>query len=98
MEYGSITIFLERLPAVVQALVLEERVPFGRILREHNVEHTSNPAGFLRVEADAFLARELQVPEHTVLYGRRNTLSIGPDPIAEIVEILPLESDPKQSA
>lgn len=96
VEFGAIKINLALVPPAVRREILEERLPLGRILREHNIAHSSRPKAYLRVEADDFIRSALKLKGGPcVLYGRRNTLS---DPVqrslAEIVEILPTLSGP----
>jgi flavin-dependent dehydrogenase len=90
--YGGIKINLDLLPEAAAQKVLEEKEPFGGILETHNVKHLSRPSGYFSVIAGEFIAGQLEVEEGAKLFGRTNTL-YDPDmnPIAEIVEILPLE-------
>ena len=90
VEFGAIKINLALLPPQTRRLILEEQEPFGTILTEHKIPHSSRPKAFLRIQADAFIKGALQLRGEHVLYGRRNTLF---DPqqraLAEIVEVLP---------
>lgn len=90
VEFGANRIFLERLPAVVRRLVLQEQLPFGHILKAHEVPHSGHPTSFFRVEADALMNRAFGLAGTHVLYGRRNTLrDPNGTPLSEVVEILP---------
>ena len=89
VEMGAIRIFLDRLPASARDAVLEEREPFGAVLRRTGVTHYSRPLGYFRVTADALMRDALQIGRRA-LYGRRNTIwDSGDAPLAEVVEILP---------
>lgn len=95
VEVGAIRIFLGRLPPAARQLVLQHREPFGTILRENAVPHSSRPAGYFQVTADSLLAGALRLNESGALYGRRNTIwSSDGETLAEVVEILPLLPDP----
>jgi hypothetical protein len=86
---GAIRIFLDRLPANARDAVLEEREPFGAVLRRTGVKHYSRPLAYFRVTADALMRDALQIGRRA-LYGRRNTIwDSGDAPLAEVVEILP---------
>jgi chorismate-pyruvate lyase len=89
IEYGVIRIFLDRLPAPARRRVLQQERPFGTILREENIVHSSWPQDFFRIEADARLAALLRTGGEAPLYGRRNLLLDGARHVlAEVIEIL----------
>ena len=92
--YGAIKINLSLLPEKGAQKVLGEIEPFGGILHECKVPHSSKPSGYFEVSAGDFIADQLNVPVGSLLFGRRNTLySKKLEPLAEIVEILPLEEE-----
>lgn len=90
VEFGANRIALDLLPAVVRRLVLDEQLPFGHILKAHEVPHAGHPTAYFRVESDALMNRAFGLEGRHLLYGRRNTLR---DPegraLSEVVEILP---------
>ncbi len=89
IEYGVIRIFLNRLTPAARRKVLEQQGPFGSILREEAIVHTSWPQSFFRVEADARLVSLLHIRKPQELYGRRNILLDGSrHALAEVIEIL----------
>jgi chorismate-pyruvate lyase len=90
VEFGANRIDLSLLPAVVRRLVLQEQLPFGHILKAHDIAHSGRPDAFFRVESDALMNRAFGLTGRQVLYGRHNTLR-DPDgrAISEVVEILP---------
>lgn len=95
--YGAIKINLSLLPAKASEKVLGESEPFGGILAECKVPHSSKPSAYFEVKAGDFIAGQLNVPAGSLLFGRRNTLySKNMEPLAEIVEILPLETKSMQ--
>ena len=90
VEFGAIKINLALFEPEPRKLILEERLPLGRILHDYSVPYTSHPQAFLRIQSDDFINRELQLQESRWLYGRRNTLTNPKnESLAEIVEILP---------
>jgi chorismate-pyruvate lyase len=90
VEFGANRIALDLLPSVVRRLVLQEQLPFGHILKAHEVLHTGAPDAFFRVEADPLMSRAFGLAGCDVLYGRHNTLrDLQGRAISEVVEILP---------
>jgi chorismate-pyruvate lyase len=90
VEFGAIHIHLHRFSAEVQALILAEKLPLGRILNEHSIAYVSQPKAFLRLASDRTIDDLLKLRGAHILYGRRNTLNdTAGEPLAEIVEILP---------
>lgn len=90
VEFGANRIALELLPADVRRLVLDEQLPFGQILKAHEIDHAGGPEAFLRVEADALMCRAFGMERSAVLYGRHNTLrDRAGRALSEVVEILP---------
>ena len=91
VEFGANKIALNRLPPVVRRLVLQEQLPFGHILKAHEIPHTGHPTAYFRVETDPLMNRAFGLTGSQVLYGRRNTLrDMTGVPLSEVVEILPL--------
>lgn len=90
VEFGAIRIDLALFEPKTRDLIIEARLPLGRILAEGDVTYTSRPRAFLRIASDAFIGSVLRISGKPELYGRRNTLF---DPqhraLADIVEILP---------
>ena len=90
VEFGAIKINLDLFPAQVQAEILQERLPLGRILKERGIDFSSRPQGFLRIPSDTLINDLLRLGATQLLYGRRNTLFDAKSRrLAEIVEILP---------
>jgi chorismate-pyruvate lyase len=90
VEFGAIGIHLSALPESAQGLVLDGAVPFGAILEQEGVPHSSHPRGFFRIAVDARLAELLGATTGEVLYGRCNELRCADGRVlAEVVEVLP---------
>ncbi len=95
VEFGAIKINLALLPASAQRAVLEEKLPFGELLKEFSIPHSSNPKAYLQWIADDFMKDVLRLSGSQLLFGRRNTLfDSNHRPMAEIIEILPHMSPP----
>jgi chorismate-pyruvate lyase len=93
IEFGANCIHLERFSPEARWMILQEKVPLGQILREHNIPHATQALDFFRVEPDETICRALHLPAPVSLYGRRALLSDAEDqPLSQVVEILPLAS------
>mgnify|MGYP000853991300 CR=1 FL=1 len=90
VEVGAIRIHLDRLPEEARRPVLELHDPFGAILRDHGIEHTSRPTAYFEIVPDSLIAEALGTNGGNKLYGRHNTIRDGGGKVlAEVVEILP---------
>lgn len=90
VEFGAIGIHLDLLPEEAQTLVIEGRIPFGAILEQYQVPHSSHPRGFFRIAVDARLAELLGATSGQILFGRCNELRHGSGRVlADVVEVLP---------
>jgi chorismate-pyruvate lyase len=90
VEFGANKVDLSLFPPKARQLILEERLPLGRILQECEVPHVTRAKAFFRVQADELISRALGMSQPSVLYGRRATIrDLKQRPLSEIVEILP---------
>ena len=90
VEFGANKIGLLLYPPKARQMILEEKVPLGRILKECEIEHTTRAKAYFRVTADELISRVLRAPLGMTLYGRKATISDPQQrPLSEIVEILP---------
>jgi chorismate-pyruvate lyase len=90
VEFGAIGIHLNLLPESARERVVTGRVPFGAILEEECVVHTSHPRGYFRISVDARLAELLGATPGQVLFGRCNVLRRNDgEALADVVEVLP---------
>ena len=94
VEFGAIKINLALFPPAARKEILDERRPLGTLLADYAITHASRPKAFLRVQSDDFINAALKLSQSQWLYGRRNTLwDPQQRPLAEIVEILPMEGN-----
>jgi len=90
VEFGANKVSLVLFPPKARQLILEERVPLGRILKECEISHSTTAKAFFRVIPDELISSVLKLKSHGVLYGRKATIvDAQKRPLSEIVEILP---------
>ena len=90
VEFGAIRIQLSQLPPEARQLVLESKLPLGRLLQDFFIQHSSEPVAYFAVKADGRIGEALQTPSLQRLYGRRNKLLMpSGEVLAEVLEILP---------
>jgi chorismate-pyruvate lyase len=90
VEFGANKIHLACFPEEAQALILEEQVPLGRILKECEVRHHTEAKAFLRVASDDAMNQAFELSKPVSLYGRKALILDRQNrPLSEIVEILP---------
>jgi chorismate-pyruvate lyase len=93
VEFGANKVSLALFPPKARQLILEERVPLGRILRECEIQHATFAKAFFRVAPDELIGSVLHLNGVAWLYGRKATIFDGQKrPLSEIVEILPANS------
>ncbi len=90
VEFGAIRINLDFFAPQAQQLIRDGQWPLGTILKEQDIEHSSDPKTFLRVTSDPVINSALRLTGAHLLYGRRNRIrdSSGRT-LAEMIEILP---------
>ena len=93
VEFGAIRIHLDAFSADVRFSIRECTVPLGAILRDHGIDHCSDPTAFFTIESDEVIRDALDLAAGQVglrLCGRHNELSDARGRrLAEVVEILP---------
>ena len=93
VEFGANCINLSLFSPEARWMILQEKVPLGRILRDHQVEHSTQVLGYFQIEPDDVIVEALQLPAPVSLYGRRAMLCDPQErPLSQVVEILPLAS------
>ena len=90
VEFGANKVSLALFPPKARQLILEERVPLGRILKDCALAHSTTAKAFFRVTPDALICDVLGLDTRSDLYGRKATIvDAQKRPLSEIVEILP---------
>lgn len=90
LEFGANCVNLGLFTPEARWMILQEKVPLGRILRDHVIDHSIRPLNFFRVAPDELICRALKLAAPVPLYGRQAVLcnSAG-QRLSQVVEILP---------
>lgn len=90
VEFGANCVSLELFSPEARWMILQEKVPLGRILKDHAIAHTTRPLAFLRVTPDEAIRAALKLSGAAPLFGRQAVIC---DPagrrLSQVVEILP---------
>lgn len=90
VEFGAIRLNLHLFPPHACALILQEHIPLGGILRKEGIVHATRALHFFRVEPDALICRALKLSTPVPLYGRQAVICDSEQrPLSQVVEILP---------
>jgi chorismate-pyruvate lyase len=90
VEFGANCANLNLFPADARQLILEEKVPLGRILKDYAITYSIRVPRFFRVEADALISRALNLTSPATLYGRQAIICNSQEqPLSQVIEILP---------
>jgi len=92
VEMGAVRIDLAAFRPRVRELILQNRIPLGRLLRDGRVDYRSLPTVFLAVTPNPEMMGVFWMREARTLYGRQTEMSIDGRKVGDIVEILPLVS------
>ncbi len=91
VEFGAICIHLDRFSPEARWMVLQEKVPLGRILSDQATPHVTRALDYFQVEPDLIICEALKLPAPVSLFGRRALLIDAQNqPLSQAVEILPL--------
>jgi hypothetical protein len=90
VEFGANKVSLVLFPPRARQLILEERLPLGRILKDCAIAHSTVAKAYFRASPDELIKGVLGLTGAALLYGRRATIfDMQQRPLSEIVEILP---------
>ncbi|MFN3409525.1 MAG: hypothetical protein ACK45B_11065 [Limisphaerales bacterium] len=90
VEFGANCVSLERFSPEARWMILQEKVPLGRILKDHGIAHTTRPLAFFRVTPDDAIRAALKLADATVLFGRQAVIcDAAGQRLSQVVEILP---------
>lgn len=90
VEMGAIRIRLDVFGQRLQAKILKNQVPLGRILRDSRFSYTNRVRAFLAVTPSSEMMGVFWMRQARVLYGRKNEIHREGVKIADIVEVLPM--------
>ena len=90
VEFGANCVNLNLFTPEARWMILQEKVPLGRILRDHAIPHTIQVLNFFRVEPDDLICRALNLSAPAPLYGRQAVLcNAAQQRLSQVIEILP---------
>jgi hypothetical protein len=90
VECGANCVDLQLFTPEARWMLLQEKVPMGRILKDHAIPHAIRVPCFFRVEPDALICRALGLAGPVSLYGRQAVIAnAAGQPLSRVVEILP---------
>jgi hypothetical protein len=93
VQFGYVRFNLDLVTPGVRAEILEEKVPLGRVLIQHNVFRHVDLGAILRFTAGTRLAEYLKMPVGGITYGRLATIFCNGIPAIDLLEIsAPLET------
>jgi hypothetical protein len=94
VQFGLVQFDFQYVTEAVKREIVEEQIPLGRVLINHNVLRQVDLNAILRITAGPGLAEYLQMPEGEVTYGRVATIFCNQKPAIDLLEIsAPLEQD-----
>lgn len=90
VEFGANCLNLSLFTPEARWMILQEKVPLGRIIKDHAILHTIHVRGFFRIEPDELICRALQLARPVTLFGRQAMICDAAErPLSQVVEILP---------
>lgn len=88
VQYGIMRVNFAYLPVEVQAKILGEQTPLGRILIEHDIHRRVQLFSLRRVELGQELSHHFQHSPGTITYGRTALIECNGVPAIELLEIV----------
>ena len=95
VQFGYVRFNLDLVTPAVRAEILEEKVPLGRVLIQHNVFRHVDLGAILRFTAGPALAAYLKMPVSEITYGRLATIFCNGTPAIDLLEISAPLSPPR---
>ena len=90
VEFGANCVNLNLFTPEARAMILQAKVPLGRILKDYAIENAICVRRFFRVEPDELICGALNLAAPVPLYGRQAVLcNAEHQPLSQVVEILP---------
>jgi hypothetical protein len=86
--FGIVRVNLDYCSVPVCAAILSERIPFGRVLIEHNVLRRIEPTAYLRIELGLRQLAWFNLTEPRPLYGRLAFIHCDEQPAVELFEVV----------
>lgn len=90
VEFGANCINLTLFTPEARWMILQEKVPLGRILKDHQIQHVTRALDCFRIAPDELICHALKLPAPVSLFGRQAILcDLQQRPLSQVVEILP---------
>ncbi len=86
--FGIVRVNLDFTSAPVRAAILERKLPFGRILIQHNVMRRIEPTAYLKIEPGPLQLAWFKLTERQPLYGRLAYIHCDGHPAVELFEVV----------
>jgi chorismate-pyruvate lyase len=88
VQFGIVQIHLAMLPPDVRVEIEAEHTPLGRVLIQHDVLRTVNPAGYFSAWPSPAMCQWFGLTEPTLTYGRVGMITANGQPAIHVAEIL----------
>jgi len=90
VEFGANCVNLRVFTPEARWMILQEKIPLGRILKDQAIPHTISVPGFFRVTPDRLICRALKLSAPVTLYGRQAIICDAQQQrLSQVIEILP---------
>ena len=89
---GAIRVRLDAFRPRVVSQILANDEPFGRVLRQSDLDYRSRPRVFFELTPNSEMMGVFWMSEPQTLYGRQTEVIVGGRKIGDVVEVLPLVS------
>jgi chorismate-pyruvate lyase len=87
VQFGIVKFNFEYVTPQVKEEIVEENIPLGRVLINHNVLRHIDLGAIIKFEAGPGLAKYLQMDEKAETYGRMATIFCNHQPAVDLLEI-----------
>ena len=87
VQFGIVRFNFEYVTEDVEQEIIEEKIPLGRVLIQHNVLRHIDLGAILKVETGAVLSEHFACPQQTTTYGRLATIFCNNRPAVDLLEI-----------
>jgi chorismate-pyruvate lyase len=90
VEFGANCLDLTLFTPEARWMILQEKVPLGRILKDHAIAHQTRAQNFFQVDPDELICRALELRKASRLNGRQAMIRDREGRVlSQVVEILP---------
>ena len=90
VQFGIVHVDLSVCSDEVRAKIVEGKIPFGRILIQHNVLRRIEPIAYLKIEPGQAMRDWFSLKEEKPVYGRLAYIHYNEQPAVELLEVVTL--------